>query len=90
MKEQYFVVYIRLILKVWRPRKTRKTKILWKISKFDKRVRFREILFLTLMNELESCNLTLKRPNDQGIHVPVVPDLAQTVSVGSYDINMII
>ena len=84
MKEQYFVVYIRLILKVWRPRKTRKTKIPWKISKFDKRVRFRKIPFLTLLNELRPCILTLKRQDNHGIHVPVVPDLARTVSVESY------
>ena len=32
---------------------------------------------------IKSKLLTLRSPNDQGVHAPVVPDLAQTVKVGS-------
>ena len=37
----------------------------------------------TVLKKFSLPFLTLRRPNGQGVHVPVVPDLAQTLKVGS-------
>ena len=64
---------------------------IWKFSFFCFKISVRIMIFWQnentskwkLSRELRNINLTLRRPNFIGAHVPVAPDLAQMVRVGS-------